>query len=224
MVVSTGTRRVWPVRDVGRSPTSISMTSDWDDQWLTSGLEPDVIAEAHLDPASIFSKIQRFARIASAHLPSARSARKTLGSRRYAVGSRRAGASAPGENQASAPPRPESRNRKAFRSSLRGCIRRIPRTGTPSRRGPPRADWIRDDRSHECVAVLLLPEDVIEKATLPQNRAGRAAMCVAGLLFPSGDQPGRWLARRRSLQQEMDMIGHEAVHKNGKAIFLGRVD
>jgi hypothetical protein len=37
------------------------MTSDWDHQWLTSGLEPDVITEAHLDAASILSGIKRFA-------------------------------------------------------------------------------------------------------------------------------------------------------------------
>ena len=62
MVVTTGTRRMWPLRDVGPLTDEYSMTSDWDNQWLTSGLEPDVIAEAHLDPASIFSSIQRFAR------------------------------------------------------------------------------------------------------------------------------------------------------------------
>jgi transketolase len=61
MVVSTGTRRVWPLRDVGPLTDEYSMTSDWDDQWLTGGLEPDVIAEAHLDPASILAGIQRFA-------------------------------------------------------------------------------------------------------------------------------------------------------------------
>jgi hypothetical protein len=38
------------------------MTSDWDDQWLTGGLEPDVIAEAHLDATSIQAGITRFAR------------------------------------------------------------------------------------------------------------------------------------------------------------------
>jgi hypothetical protein len=37
------------------------MTADWDNQWLTGGLEPDVIAEAHLDTESIFAGIQRFA-------------------------------------------------------------------------------------------------------------------------------------------------------------------
>jgi transketolase len=62
MVVSTGTRRVWPFRDVGPLTDEYSMTSDWDHQWLTSGLEPDVIAEAHLDAQSIFSGVQRFAR------------------------------------------------------------------------------------------------------------------------------------------------------------------
>jgi len=61
MVVSTGTRRVWPVRDLGPLTDEYSMTSDWDNQWLTSGLEPDVIAEAHLDPDSIFAGVQRFA-------------------------------------------------------------------------------------------------------------------------------------------------------------------
>jgi transketolase len=62
MVVSTGTRRMWPLRNTGPLTDEYSMTSDWDNQWLTSGLEPDVIAEAHLDPASILAGIQRFAR------------------------------------------------------------------------------------------------------------------------------------------------------------------
>jgi transketolase len=62
MVVSTGTRRVWPLRDAGPLTDEYSMTSDWDHQWLTSGLEPDVIAEAHLDAPSILVGVQRFAR------------------------------------------------------------------------------------------------------------------------------------------------------------------
>jgi transketolase len=62
MVVSTGTRRVWPLRDVGPLTDEYSLTSDWDNQWLTGGLEADVIAEAHLDAKSIFAGIQRFAR------------------------------------------------------------------------------------------------------------------------------------------------------------------
>jgi hypothetical protein len=37
------------------------LTSDWDNQWLTGGLEPDVIAEAHLDAPSILAGITRFA-------------------------------------------------------------------------------------------------------------------------------------------------------------------
>jgi transketolase len=61
MVVSTGTRRVWPVRNLGPLTDAYSLTSDWDNQWLTGGLEPDVIAEAHLDPDSIFKGIERFA-------------------------------------------------------------------------------------------------------------------------------------------------------------------
>jgi transketolase len=62
MVVSTGTRRMWPLKAPGPLTDEYSMTSDWDNQWLTGGLEPDVIAEAHLDPASIFNGIQRFAK------------------------------------------------------------------------------------------------------------------------------------------------------------------
>jgi transketolase len=61
MIVSTGTRRVWPMRDVGPLTDEYSLTSDWDNQWLTGGLEAEVIAEAHLDPKSIFAGIQRFA-------------------------------------------------------------------------------------------------------------------------------------------------------------------
>ena len=61
MVVSTGTRRVWPVRNLGPLTDAYSLTSDWDNQWLTGGLERDVIAEAHLDPESIFNGIARFA-------------------------------------------------------------------------------------------------------------------------------------------------------------------
>ena len=61
MIVSTGTRRSWPIRDVGPLTDAYSLTSDWDNQWLTGGLEPDVIAEAHLDVESIFAGIKRFA-------------------------------------------------------------------------------------------------------------------------------------------------------------------
>jgi transketolase len=61
MVVSTGTRRVWPLKAPGPLTDEYSLTSDWDNQWLTGGLEPDVIAEAHLDATSIFNGIQRFA-------------------------------------------------------------------------------------------------------------------------------------------------------------------
>jgi transketolase len=61
MFVSTGTRRMWPIRNVGSLTDEYSMTSDWDNQWLTGGMEADVIAEAHLDPESIFKGVRRFA-------------------------------------------------------------------------------------------------------------------------------------------------------------------
>jgi transketolase len=61
MVVSTGTRRMWPLRDLGPLTDEYSVTSDFDNCWRTGGLELDVIAEAHLDPDSIFSGVKRFA-------------------------------------------------------------------------------------------------------------------------------------------------------------------
>ena len=61
MVVSSGTRRVWPVRNLGPLTDAYSLTSDWDNQWLTGGLEKEVIEEAHLDPEFIFAGISRFA-------------------------------------------------------------------------------------------------------------------------------------------------------------------
>jgi transketolase len=62
MFVSSGTRRMWPLRNVGALADVYSLTADWDNQWLTGGLEADVIAEAHLDAESIFAGVQRFAR------------------------------------------------------------------------------------------------------------------------------------------------------------------
>ncbi len=61
MVVSTGTQRVWPIRNVGPLTDDYSLTADWDNQWLTGGTEPDVIAEARLDAESIFAGIKHFA-------------------------------------------------------------------------------------------------------------------------------------------------------------------
>lgn len=79
MIVSTGTRRVWPMRGVGPLTDAYSLTSDWDDQWLTGGAEPDVIAEAHLDPESIFKGIQRFAAERESRLERQRDFLKGLG-------------------------------------------------------------------------------------------------------------------------------------------------
>ncbi|HJO83841.1 MAG TPA: transketolase, partial [SAR202 cluster bacterium] len=62
MVVSTGTKRVWPLRNLGPLTDEYSLVSDWHDEWLTGGTESDVITEAHLDPESIYNGIERFAR------------------------------------------------------------------------------------------------------------------------------------------------------------------
>jgi transketolase len=79
MVVSTGTRRVWPIRNLGPVTDEYSLTSDWGNQWLTGGLEPEVIAEAHLDEASIFAGIERFAHERADRLGRQRAALAALG-------------------------------------------------------------------------------------------------------------------------------------------------
>src|SRR5438270_913635 len=61
MFVTTGTRRMWPLRDTGPLTDRYSLTADQDNQWLSGGLETDVIAEAKLDAESIFKAIKRFA-------------------------------------------------------------------------------------------------------------------------------------------------------------------
>jgi transketolase len=61
MVVSTGTRRVWPLRNLGPLTDEYSLTSDFDNSWRTGGLEAEVIAEAHLDADSVFAGVERFA-------------------------------------------------------------------------------------------------------------------------------------------------------------------
>ena len=73
MFVMSGTRRVWPLRNVGPIADEYSMTSDFANQWLTGGLEPDVIAEAHLDQKSILDGITRFANDRSKRLDQTKS-------------------------------------------------------------------------------------------------------------------------------------------------------
>jgi transketolase len=61
MFVMSGTRRMWPLRNVGSLTDAYSLTADQDNRWLTGGTEADVIAEARLDPDSIFAGVERFA-------------------------------------------------------------------------------------------------------------------------------------------------------------------
>ena len=79
MVVTTGTRRMWPVQNVGPLTDEYSLTSDWDNQWLTGGSEADVIAEAHLDAESIYNGIKRFAADRDSRLYRQKEALSTLG-------------------------------------------------------------------------------------------------------------------------------------------------
>ncbi len=62
MVVSTMTKRVPPLPDLGPLTEEYSLYADQEDRWLSGGTEDDVIAEAGLDPDSIFAAVERFAR------------------------------------------------------------------------------------------------------------------------------------------------------------------
>ena len=61
MIVSTGTQRIMPITGLGHLTEEYSLFSDWGNQWLSGGTQEDVIAEAHLDDASIASAIMKFA-------------------------------------------------------------------------------------------------------------------------------------------------------------------
>lgn len=62
MVISTMTKRVPPMPNLGPLTEEYSLYADFDDRWRTGGTEPDVIAEARLDPDSIFEGVVRFGR------------------------------------------------------------------------------------------------------------------------------------------------------------------
>src|SRR5215510_10723272 len=78
MFVTGGTRRIWPLRNVGAQADDYSLTADWDNHWLTGGLEADVIAEAHLDPDSVFAGVKRFANERASRLKAQRAALDSL--------------------------------------------------------------------------------------------------------------------------------------------------
>jgi transketolase len=61
MVVSTFTKRVPPVANLGPLTEEYSLYADSDDRWRTGGTEEDLIREAGLDPEAIFRAVRRFA-------------------------------------------------------------------------------------------------------------------------------------------------------------------
>ena len=78
MFVTGGTRRVWPLRNVGAQADHYSLAADWDNQWVTGGLEADVLAEAPLDPDSVLAGVKRFADERSSRLKAQRAALDSL--------------------------------------------------------------------------------------------------------------------------------------------------
>jgi hypothetical protein len=78
MVVSTMTKRVPPLPDLGPLTEEYSLYADHDDRWRTGGTEADVVAEAGLDRESIFQGVLRFARERSERLARQRRALASL--------------------------------------------------------------------------------------------------------------------------------------------------
>ncbi len=74
MVISTMTKRVPPVANLGPLTEEYSLYADSDDRWRTGGTEEDVIREAGLDPESIREAVLRFARDRAARLARQRAA------------------------------------------------------------------------------------------------------------------------------------------------------
>ena len=74
MVVSTMTKRVPPIPNLGALTEEYSLYADFDDRWRSGGTEPDVIAEAHLDEESIYQGIARFGRERASRLQRQRQA------------------------------------------------------------------------------------------------------------------------------------------------------
>ncbi len=79
MVVSTMTKRVPPVPNLGVLTEEYSLYADFDDRWRSGGSEQDVIAEARLDEESIFRGVARFARERASRLERQRRALAALG-------------------------------------------------------------------------------------------------------------------------------------------------
>ena len=78
MVVSTMTRRVPPVANLGPLTDEYSLYADSDDRWRTGGSVDEVMAEAHLAPADILSGIERFVKDRGRRLARARAALDSL--------------------------------------------------------------------------------------------------------------------------------------------------
>lgn len=61
MFITTMTKRVPPLSNLGPLAEEFSLSSDFDDRWRSGGSEEDVIRDSRLDPKSIFDGIKHFA-------------------------------------------------------------------------------------------------------------------------------------------------------------------
>jgi hypothetical protein len=65
-------------------------------------------------------------------------------------------------------------------------------------------------------SILILSKDVIVIAVLPETHPGGPDMGVPGLLFPHIEHSPDIARFRRRVEQQIDVIRHEAVRRNVK--------
>ena len=69
---------MWPLRNVGSLTDEYSLTSDWDNQWLTGGLGGGRHRRGPPGPESIFAGVARFAKDRTKRLEQQRGLLKAL--------------------------------------------------------------------------------------------------------------------------------------------------
>jgi transketolase len=62
MIISTMSKRMPPIANLGPLTEEYSLYPDYDDRWRTGGSEDDIISEAHLDKESVYQAIKKFAK------------------------------------------------------------------------------------------------------------------------------------------------------------------
>lgn len=77
-----------------------------------------------------------------------------------------------------------------------------------------RPDWIVEDVSHDVGRLFVAPQPAIVIPILPESGAVLAHKPKASLLFERRDEAAEIYLERRSFNEQVQVIGHEAVRRN----------